>query len=194
MELINAKKNVILVDERAHGLSEGHTLTYGKKEQYDVLSWVDYLKKEFGEDIKITLIGISMGATAILGVADKLDKNIKIIADSPYISLKNVLKIALSKVYNNHFFGYPLIAFACLLYCRMSTKYEITENIHNSKNKILIIYGTADHLVPYSVIEGVFLQNKNHVTLEVFDGVGHGIGYNRAPERYLKVMFDFINN
>ena len=29
--------NLLLVDQRAHGLSEGHTITFGIKEKYDVL-------------------------------------------------------------------------------------------------------------------------------------------------------------
>ena len=194
LELIRMNKNVILVDERAHGLSEGHKMTYGKKEQRDVLTWVNFIQDKFGKDVKITLIGISMGATAILGVSDKIDEKIKIIADSPYMSTKDVVKRALIGKKMNPKLGYLLIAIASIIYCHNSIKLNVLENIHSSKNKILIIYGTADSLVPLSVIEAVFFNNKDHVKLEIFDGVGHGIAYNRATEQYRKTLLDFIND
>ena len=60
--MIDSGLNVILIDERAHGLSKGHNITFGNREKKDVLSWIEYSKKEFGEDKEIILVGISMGA------------------------------------------------------------------------------------------------------------------------------------
>ena len=193
MDLIKAKKNVVLVDLRAHGLSEGHKIAYGKKEQYDVVSWVNYIKQEFGEDAKITLLGVSMGGTAVLGAADKLDESVKIVADSPYFSSADVIKKELGRIKKHSKIYYAVISLASIIYCHVTLKYDVIDSIHNSKNKILLIYGTADSFVPYSVIEGVFLGNKEHIQLELFDGVGHGITYMREPEKYLEVMLDFIN-
>lgn len=194
LDLLKAKKNVILVDERAHGLSKGHKMTYGKKEQYDVVTWVNYIQQKFGKDVNITIIGISMGATALLAAADKIDVKVKIIADSPYMSTKDVVKRVLAGKKLNPKVGYFFISLASIIYCHTSMKLNVVDNIHNSKNKILILYGTADSYVPYTVIEAVFFNNKDHVKLELFDGVGHGIAYNRATEQYRKAMFDFINN
>ena len=48
---IHAKKalengyNVLLVDQRGHGKSEGKHITYGKYEHKDILSWIDYVDK-----------------------------------------------------------------------------------------------------------------------------------------------------
>ena len=52
--------NVFLADQRAHGNSQGKTITFGVKERYDVRSWVEYFTKRFGENQKIYLSGLSL--------------------------------------------------------------------------------------------------------------------------------------
>lgn len=194
MDCLKEHKNVILVDHRAHGLSEGHTLTFGKKEQHDVVSWVNYIQQKFGKDIKITLVGVSMGATAILGASDKIDESIKIVADSPYISVKDVVKVTMSKIHMNPKVVYPIVALSSILYCHSTLDCNVSENVKRSKNKIIIIHGSDDILVPYKDAEALYLANKDHVQYQLFDGIGHGLPYLRETEKYRKVFFDFINN
>ena len=61
-EGIDGGFNVLLVDQRAHGESEGKYLTFGVNERFDCLSWASYAAERFGNDVKIYLYGISMGA------------------------------------------------------------------------------------------------------------------------------------
>ena len=194
MDCLKAHKNVILVDQRAHGQSEGHELTFGKKEQYDVVSWVNFIQQKFGKDAKITLVGVSMGATAILGASDKIDERIKIVADAPYISVKDVVIITMSKIKMNPRVIYPLVAFSSILYCHSTLDCDVSKNVNKSKNKIFLIHGSEDEIVPYKEVEKMYLENKDHVKYELFDGIGHGLAYLRATEKYRKVFFDFINN
>ena len=58
--------HVLLVDQRAHGKSEGRCLTFGIRERYDCRAWVNYAVGRFGEDTKILLYGVSMGAATVL--------------------------------------------------------------------------------------------------------------------------------
>lgn len=85
--------NVLSVDQRAHGKSEGYTLTFGVKERKDCLSWILYARERFGADQPIILAGLSMGAATVL-MASELDlpDNVKgIIADCPYSSPKEII-------------------------------------------------------------------------------------------------------
>ena len=41
---------VLIVDERAHWHSKGHTITFGIKERYDVLTWIRYANQRFGNE------------------------------------------------------------------------------------------------------------------------------------------------
>jgi len=187
-------KNVILVDQRAHGLSEGHALTFGKKEQYDVVSWINYVKQTFGENVKITIVGVSMGATAILAASDKIDERVKIIADAPYVSVQSTIKATIKKLRMNEKLIYPLVALSSILFCHMTLKCDISESVSKSKNRILIIHGSEDTIVPYKTTEAVYLANKDHVQYKLFDGIGHGLAYLKETKEYQKVFFDFINN
>jgi len=42
-------RNVLLIDERCHGKSEGHTITFGIRERKDVLGWIRYANNRFGQ-------------------------------------------------------------------------------------------------------------------------------------------------
>ena len=78
----------LAVNQRAHGSSEGKYITFGVKERYDVVSWVNYLVSRFGSDIEIVLGGVSMGAaTLMMSTELNLSKNVVgMICDSGFIS------------------------------------------------------------------------------------------------------------
>ena len=42
--------NLLLVDQRAHGLSQGKYLTFGVRERMDVISWATYMGQKLGPD------------------------------------------------------------------------------------------------------------------------------------------------
>ena len=42
-----AGHNVLLINQRCHGGSEGHTITFGIKERYDVLDWTHFVAQKF---------------------------------------------------------------------------------------------------------------------------------------------------
>ena len=57
--------NVLVIDNRAHGLSEGKISSLGYKEYRDLLAWSRLLHDELGND-KVFLHGICIGASAAL--------------------------------------------------------------------------------------------------------------------------------
>ena len=75
--------NLLLIEQRAHGKSEGNTISFGILERRDLLCWVDYAIERFGADVTIFLYGVSMGGATVLMASDlDLPKNVKaIIAD-----------------------------------------------------------------------------------------------------------------
>lgn len=88
------KRNALLVDQRASGKSEGHVISFGIKERLDCLEWAKFACKEFGEDKKIIITGISMGAATVL-MASSLDlpKNvIGVLADCGYNKPGDIIK------------------------------------------------------------------------------------------------------
>lgn len=72
--LAEAGYNLLLLDLRAHGGSEGDTLTFGFKEANDVLGAVDYLHQRLPLSRgRIGVLGVSLGAQAGLRAAQQED-------------------------------------------------------------------------------------------------------------------------
>jgi pimeloyl-ACP methyl ester carboxylesterase len=91
---LKANYNVLVIDARAHGNSEGKYSTAGIKESDDVVRWMEYLQKEYGQE-KFALHCICIGSTAgLLAATSERGKNLveKICLDGAYISFKESYK------------------------------------------------------------------------------------------------------
>ena len=86
--------NVLVIDARAHGNSEGKYSTAGIKESDDVVRWMEFLNKEYNQE-KFALHCICIGATAgLLAATSPRGKHLveKICLDGAYISFKESYK------------------------------------------------------------------------------------------------------
>ena len=84
--------SVLLVDQRAHGMSEGKFITFGINESKDCQRWCDYAANELGAR-SIVLCGISMGAATVMtATASDLPKEVcAIIADCGFTSPSEII-------------------------------------------------------------------------------------------------------
>ena len=188
--------NTLLVDQRAHGKSEGHTISFGIKERFDCLSWINYLNERFGKDKKIFLIGVSMGGATVL-MASELDlpENIVgIMADCPFSSPWLVI----SKVARN--MGIPTkLAFPFVwLGARLFGGFDLVESdatnaVKYAKVPIFLVHGEADHLVPFEMSQEIAKNCASKITFIPFSEAGHGLSYILDAERYTKEATKFIN-
>ena len=193
-EAIAMGYTVIIIDERAHGLSEGHSITFGVRETKDALSWIDYTYQRFGKDISLVLIGISMGGAIVLNLADKIDKNVKIIADCPFSSPKAILSNTIKKMKLPVGIFYPLVNLSSILFAHTNmNKMSSYESIKNSENKILIIHGDDDTIVPYEESKALAEAYPNKIRYELFIGADHGMSYMLDEDRYRKIIQDFLD-
>ena len=192
LEAINLGMSVLLVDQRAHGKSEGHSITFGRKEQYDVVDWIKFAREKWGKSIKITIVGISMGGATVLMASDKIDPSINVIADCPYSVEKDVIKHSMVKLGYPPKLFWPLAYLSCIIFGHASLKDDARVSVTNSKSKILIIHGTGDTIVPIEMSERVLEGNEDHVQYEKFEGVEHALSYLRDSERYREIIKNFI--
>lgn len=172
--------NVFLADQRAHGKSQGKTITFGVKERYDVRSWVEYFTKRFGENQKIYLSGLSMGgATVLMASNTGLPKNvIGILADCPYSSPKAILCSVIKQM------GFPVKPAYTLakLSAKWLGKFDMEESsaieaVRESKIPILIMHGDADDFVPCSMSMDCQLAGEEQVQLVLIKGAAHGMSH-----------------
>lgn len=192
---ISLGHNVLLIDHRAHGKSEGRTITFGIKERRDLLQWVKYAVERFGENVKIVLYGISMGGATVL-MASELDlpKNVKgIIADCPYSApLDIILNVGKTMPIPNW-----LIEPFAKLGARIYGGFDLEETdakqaVQKTKVPILIIHGEADRLVPCEMSD-IISENPDMVTRYTFPNANHGLSYLEDTPRYKQIVVDFLN-
>lgn len=190
--------NIIICEQRAHGESEGHYLSYGVKESRDAASWVTYAATLFGDEHPIFLGGISMGASTVLMASDmELDGNVRgIIADcgftSPYEIIKCVMKtdykwlpskavLAYLDLFTHVFAGFGLK--------EKSTVQAVSE----ARYPILFFHGKSDGFVPYSMTVDAYNACVSEKELLLVPGARHGLSFIVAPGEYLGLLKNFIN-
>lgn len=92
--------NIMLVDMRAHGESEGKWTGSGWLDRRDVIAWCSWIIARTGEGTQIIIHGIGMGATAALFAAEEKDFPIQvraIVSDSAYTDTWNATALRFGK-------------------------------------------------------------------------------------------------
>ncbi len=189
------KHNVLLVDQRAHGKSEGHTISFGIQERQDVLKWISYAVDRFGPSTQIILQGISMGAATVLMASElPLSSNVKgIIADCPYAS---PIEIILHVGKNMPIPGWlikPFVIWGAKIYGGFDlTETDARKAVKSTSVPILILHGEADGFVPREMSD-LAAHNPAMITRHTFPGADHGISYLVDTPRYRKIVTEFVD-
>ena len=187
--------NLLLIDERAHGKSQGRTISFGINERKDALRWIQYAIDRFGSDTKICLYGVSMGAATVLMTAGlDLPDNVKgIIADCPYAVATDIIVEVGKKMHYPTWFT----TWFARLGARIFGGFNIHETnaiqaVQKTKVPILIIHGEEDTLVPAFMSEQIQQANPKMVRRETFPGAGHAMSYMLDTKRYWKLATEFM--
>ena len=144
--------DIISVDNRAHGKSEGNVIGMGYFDSSDMLRWINKAIDIKDDECEIVLHGVSMGASTMCSVSNKdIEKNVKcIISDCAYDNAEDIYIHLLKSEYNLPKF--PIIN-ALDIICKFRGNYflsnvDITNSVANSKVPILFIHGSEDTFVP----------------------------------------------
>lgn len=185
--------NVLLIEQRAHASSGGHTITFGINERRDCLAWCRYAARRF--QAPILLVGISMGAaTVLMASALGLPENVRgIVADCPFTSPEAIIR----KVGQDS--GLPLsliLPFARLgawLFGGFSLRADAdaAQAVRHARVPVLLIHGDADDYVPIEMSREIAAANPERVEFHAFPGAWHGVSCLTDPERYARLVRDF---
>lgn len=185
--------SILLIDQRAHGKSDGIYSTHGFYERKDMLSWIDYINKK--KKTKIILYGISMGGTVIMRtVGENLPDNvICAIEDCGFISnydqFYNQLKylkflpkpiISSFNIFSSIFFGFNIY------------KFKPEEILMNGKIPFMFIHGSSDKLVPPKNAYDAYQLYKGKKKLLIIDGAKHMKSSIQDSKKYYNEIFNFI--
>ena len=189
------KHNVLLVDQRASGTSDGNIISFGVNESKDCLCWVEFLTKQFGDDIKVILTGVSMGAaTVLMSIERGLPKCVKgILADCGYSSTKEIIKIVIKKMKLPADILYPFVKLGAKIYGKFDLEEIIPkEAVKKSPVPVIFAHGDTDDFVPYYMSVECFNECTSTKKLVTIKGAGHGLCYPFSPDYYVKELSDFF--
>ncbi len=190
-------RNALLYDHRASGTSEGKVITFGALEKDDCLLWVDYMISKFGDDVKIILTGISMGAaTVMLASCEKLPKNvIGVLADCGYTTAEDIIKKVIRDMRLPADLLFPLVRLGARLWGGFDISLaDATSALKKTSLPVIFYHGDADGFVPCEMsrinYEACASQKKK---LVVIPGADHGLCYMVEPELYERELAEFFS-
>lgn len=189
----DTQNNILLVDQRGCGKSQNADLTFGIKERYDALSWVNYINERFGCP-PVFLCGVSLGGSSVL-MASELDlpKNVMgIMSDCAFSSPTDIIK----KVCRDNKYPpliYPFIKLGAVLFGHFSIGGKgAFLAVKSACVPILIIHGKGDNFVPYSMAEKIYENISSEKTLFPIDSPVHAGCYTENPQGYRDAVRSFV--
>lgn len=189
--------SAFIVDQRCSKRSEGNVITFGIKEHKDCLCWVDFLVKHFGNDVKIILCGISMGAaTVLMAAGNDLPKNvIGVLADCGYNSPKDIIKKVIKQMKIPVNIGYFFVKLGARIYGHFDLEeYSPEQALKNCKVPVIFFHGESDDFVPCYMSKLNYDACNSKKRIVTIKGAGHGLAYLVDPEKYLASLTEFFGD
>lgn len=192
----NGKFNLLVVEERAHGASDGRYIGMGVLEHRDVLSWLHwYQKRKNRTKLPVYLMGVSMGAASVLMASGKKLPGVKgIIADCAYTNAYEVFKNFGKARF--HVTEYPLIA-ALNQYCIWKTGVDLKDGdvrkyLGKCRVPVLFVHGKADSFIPPECAEKNYKACPADKQLVLIDGAEHAMSFLVNKEQYILALNQFF--
>jgi len=205
--LVRNGYNVLDLDLRNHGESEGNYVTPGYLEALDVVGGVDFLRSH-GERGPIGVLGFSYGAVAGLHAAVRTREILAVVADSAFISntdlrarvahssqvpLKSRVRAWLGEI--------PLLDSASDLIFRLRTGVKLSgEEVDSlsaidriTDRPILFVSGEHDWMAPPENARRMYERAQHsQKALMIVPGAGHNESYTGAREEYERQVLGFF--
>ena len=188
-------RNALIVDQRASEGSDGHVISFGINEHKDCHTWVDFMVKRFGPDVKIILTGISMGAATVMMAAGKpLPPNVVgVLADCGYSSPKAIIQKVIAQKGLPPKLSYPFVKLGARLFGHFDLEETSpVEAMQHCKLPVIFFHGEADDYVPCYMSRENYEACAGPRKLVTIPGAGHGLSYLVAPEYYLQELRAFF--
>ena len=189
--------NILVIDTRAHGLSDGKYVTAGVKEYEDIIVWIDLIKQRYGIE-SFLLHGVCIGAASAIYAycATKGDSPIKkIVTDGLYTNYY--------EMFRNHIinFNKPVLFFIYLtfFYARVVTGGDVLNKTPYKHMKdvdlpILFLWSDKDvFATPDKSLELFEACASKQKEMRFFPKGNHSYVRYYNTEEYDRTIEEFIN-
>lgn len=189
--------NLLFIDERCCGMSEGEYITFGAMEQYDVQGWAYYIADRDTEQLPIYLYGESMGAASVLMASGQnLPREVAgLISDCGFQSMRGQLKdMALEWFRIKHI---DSLLFRVNLFCAVVGGFHMKAAdtrpaMRTNTRPILFFHGGRDTYVSPMNTRMNYAVCKAPKELVIVPGARHLCSNYVAPELYRSKVLQFF--
>lgn len=187
----------LVVDNRAHGKSEGEYVGFGILDRFDSLSWMQYINDRFENKKNIILYGVSMGAATVVMASGfkRLPENVKaIISDCAFTSPYDVFAHILKRDY--HLPEFPVMNINDML-CKKTAgygfkDYSTLDAVKRTNVPILFIHGEKDDFVPTRMSRENYEACNSPKELLIVENAGHAAAYYENVPLYEETVKGFL--
>ena len=188
----------LLIDLRAHGMSDGDMVTYGYQEVHDVIAAFEYLALR--EDIdheRIGALGRSLGGAAVIRGAARSDIPKYIVIESTYSSLSDLIEDTYGAISI-----FPQWPFADLIMALAENKVharveevDLVQDLSKTSSlQVFLIHGAEDQIIPVEHHRRLAESIKEEGEFWIIPGMGHASPAEFAPEEYERRLIRFLEN
>ncbi len=193
--------NVFFPDHVASGESEGTYCTFGYYESMDSMKWLKFMKENFGENIKLILHGVSMGAATVMMMSARSDlpENVKmIVADCGFTSSYDMFVGKLNQLGLPGKLSYGIVKGVDKVNLqRVGVDLSLVapnEAVKEAKVPMLFVHGDSDGLVPcemsYKNYNACASKEKEIV---IFEGANHARCWVVDEEKYCNKLTEWTD-
>jgi pimeloyl-ACP methyl ester carboxylesterase len=198
--LCDAGYGALLYDSRSHGASGKATVSLGYYEKNDVMGavhWLDVRYSGAANPPAVVLLGVSMGAVAVLEAAAASDHYSALILDSPFSSLRRTVAD-----HTRLLLRLPSFPFAnlFLFWFRRTAHFDpdtLDSHLalrHVRPVPLLIIASEGDRRIPAAVARSLYEESTSgYKRLKIFGPeVPHGAAARLHPQEYSGILKEFL--
>lgn len=191
------KCNLLFIDERCCGASEGEFITFGAKEQYDIQRWAYYIDARNKKNLPLYLYGMSMGAVSVLMASGhKLPLHVRgLIADCGFCSMKGQLRDIAANWFHLHWV--ELLLLRVDLFCGFLAGFRMREAdtrtaMMTNQRPVLFFHGSKDTYVNPLNSRYNYSLCSAPKELVVISDARHLCSAYEAPKLYRKKLLGFF--
>ena len=188
--------NVLFIDMRAHGKSEGDYIGMGWLERFDLQRWSNFIS-ERDHDSKILLYGQSMGAACVMMTSGEvLPHNVKaIVEDSGYTSVGGMYKTIMKEAF--HIPAFPFLNTANAEVKRRAGysffDADAGKQIQKSKLPMMFIHAEGDSYVPFENVHTLYDLANGPKEIYTVPEAEHVCAAFYDKDTYFERLFNFAD-